>query len=96
LITAQHLRELNPDGSHSLAVYADPAPYCLPPVDLFDGRILLLPRDASPSDGVAIAPVSVRTVDAAACSSSHIWALIRTEFSTPISWADKPFDVRTH
>src|SRR5207245_1431384 len=27
-----------------LAVWAEPAPYCLPPVDLFDWRIVLLPR----------------------------------------------------
>jgi hypothetical protein len=41
---AEDLRRLSANGSHRLAVTADPAPYGLPPVDLFRWQIVRLPR----------------------------------------------------
>jgi hypothetical protein len=62
----------------TLAVFAEPAPYCLPPVDLFRWKIVLLPRNM---DGAGY-DASVRPDQ-----TIRIW----DPRLTPISWADKPF-----
>ncbi len=63
-------------GAPILATWAEPAPYCLPPCDLFDWQIMLLP----PGDaGVGSSLVTIRPID-----NSDI-------FQSPISWANKPF-----
>jgi hypothetical protein len=64
----------------TLAVYADPAPYCLPPVDLDGWKIIRLPKDYL---GLPPADVTVRPVD----SPEGI-------FWTPLSWANKKFEVQ--
>ena len=61
----------------TLAIGADPAPYRLPPVDLFAWRIVRRPA-ALPADAVNVDP----TDDAPP-----------GRVSSPISWADKPFAV---
>jgi hypothetical protein len=66
-----------------LYVQSEPAPYCLPPVNLFRWRIILLPRDgqitSSLSPGILVKPQdSIVVFDPTA---------------TPISWANKAFDV---
>jgi hypothetical protein len=63
-----------------LLVWAEPAPYCLPPVDLFDWRIVLLPRGADASAYPQHDWVSVRPID--------------VPWQQPISWANKTFDLR--
>jgi hypothetical protein len=62
-----------------LGVYADPAPYCLPPVDLEGWDIVRLPRNYDAANSPAAADVIVRPKDYPS--------------DTPISWADKQFDV---
>jgi hypothetical protein len=91
LVEAERLRKLSAGSRRTIAIYADPAPYCLPPVDLFQGPILLLPRNAGPADGIAAADLSVRAVDLP--DEDHAWLRLWT--ATPISWADKSFEVRT-
>jgi hypothetical protein len=92
LAEAERLRALNPHGAETLATYADPAPYCLPPVDLFDGKVVSLAKDADPAEGVKMGEISVRAVDISAKVDGS-WTGLFT--ATPISWADKQFDVRT-
>ncbi len=41
------LRRLADAGATTLAIDAEPAPYTLPPVDLFRWKIVLLPRDSA-------------------------------------------------
>jgi hypothetical protein len=88
LIDAAEIQSLNPGGKKSLEVYADPAPYCLPPVDLFDGKIILAPKGEKVSWD-ATADISIRTENVADDAG---W--IGLFSATPISWADKPFEVR--
>jgi hypothetical protein len=88
LVEAQRLQQLERAGTRTIAVYADPAPYCLPPIDLFGEKIVLLPRGAD-SAAIAEADVSVQAVDMPA--GENLWTWIWT--GTPISWADKPFEV---
>ena len=73
---AEALAELRQVGLESLAVFAEPAPYSLPPVDLFKWRILLLPEGYVHEAGKPPADVLVRAVD---------------DPRAKISWANKPF-----
>jgi hypothetical protein len=67
-----------------LGVYSDPAPYCLPPVDLEYWKIVRLPRGFDAQRGAAVADVIVRPEESAALfDASH----------TPISWANIQFVV---
>lgn len=59
-----------------IALIAEPAPYSTPPVDLFQRRLLLIDPQAGPPPPAWI----VRPSDQA-----------DRAFSTPISWANKPF-----
>ncbi len=64
-----------------IAVSADPAPYGLPPVDLFSWRIVLLPATGSTPDlgpdALAVRPTDRSTVG----------------LPSPIGWANKPFEI---
>jgi 4-amino-4-deoxy-L-arabinose transferase-like glycosyltransferase len=102
-VAARQLEELYARGARTLGVRADPAPYCLPPVDLTRWKILLLPADGSIPDGAAAPDVIVFPVDDLASERQvagtpyvrtgvpprHSWGRTR------ISWADKPFEIRT-
>ena len=77
-------------------MYAEPSPYCLPPVNLFRWRVLLQPLGADPREPVTGADVSVRATDVpeppgGAGVARKVAAAV---VSTPISWADKPFALR--
>jgi hypothetical protein len=101
-VAAQRLEELWARGARTLGVRADPAPYCLPPVDLTRWKILLLPADGTIPDGDAGPDVVVFPVDELEPGRQvaglpyvrigvrpvHRWA------QTRISWADKPFEIR--
>jgi hypothetical protein len=98
LALAQRLLDLNRTGHTTLAITAEPAPYSLPPVDLFEWRIELLPRGAptAPADAVF-----VRAVDALPATppppgfdrlESPEHPLLR-RFPSRISWAAKPSEV---
>ncbi|HSV14608.1 MAG TPA: glycosyltransferase family 39 protein [Tepidisphaeraceae bacterium] len=63
----------------TLAVLAEPAPYCLPPVNLFDWRIVLLPRGGDPSQLPSSDWASVWPQDVSS--------------DAPISWANKPMRI---
>ncbi|HTW94045.1 MAG TPA: hypothetical protein VMD30_04570 [Tepidisphaeraceae bacterium] len=68
----------------TLGVYADPAPYCLPPLNLIDWKILHLPPDYTRQQALQAAEVVAIPV-------SSINPLDWTQ--TPMSWANHPFDI---
>jgi hypothetical protein len=90
LTVAERLQRLS---GATMAVDAEPAPYVLPPVDLFRWKIVLLPRGVTqPAD----ADVRVDAVDLPGKDGAHVNYFIRTMLlPTPISWAAKPFRVET-
>lgn len=74
-----------------IALYAEPAPYSMPPVDLFTNRLVLLPKDHSPRDQKWV----IQAVDVAGRRPApEGYRLLPTSGSTTqISWADKPFEI---
>jgi hypothetical protein len=87
---AATLQQMQSRGATRLAVFAEPAPYCQPPVDLWRWKVLLMPRDALFSQGEKVADVSIRTVDVPPGAGWWGWIVW-----TPISWASKPFEIDT-
>jgi len=85
-IVASKLQALQPA---TIILPAEPAPYCLPPVNLFDTRLLL----AAP--GQVLSPGNdecvVRPLDRVGPGEFN--AGVIAHFITPISWADKPFEI---
>lgn len=82
-------RAIGRDSQNStLAVWAEPAPYCLPPVNVFDWRMVLEPAG---SENQLLPPgtLGVRPVDDPGSSVSVVTARV----SSPISWANKPFAI---
>jgi len=85
---AQGLSQLQHEGASTMAVFAEPAPYCLPPVDLWKWKLILLPKHATINDGLRVADVAIRTSDFPPARGA--WPLLT---ATPISWANKPFAI---
>lgn len=86
-------------GVNTLAVWVEPAPYAVPPVDLFHWKLLLMPRDRSmDSLGVEI-DAGIRAVDVVDTPtyiplSDYLWGprkRIMPFGETEMSWAAKPF-----
>ncbi len=97
---AYWLSMLHRAGARTLAVCAEPAPYSLPPVDLFAWRLVLLPRRFDLAKDSTDADVIVRAVDDLGPNGATVNGFIRQSivvqsdvFPTRISWADKPFEV---
>jgi hypothetical protein len=77
----------------TIAVWAEPAPYCMPPVDLFHWKLLLLPHGSAAPAGM----VSVRPIDEPEPTPGDARKITFTadpeRASSPISWANKPFEI---
>jgi hypothetical protein len=87
-VAAEILTSLRKPAS-VLAIWAEPAPYSLPPVDLFTWKIILLPRGTDPGQfHLGESVISVRPSDQASpASDDPAWTFV------PISWANKPFEI---
>jgi hypothetical protein len=95
---ADHIWELQQEGARTVAVWAEPAPYGVPPVDLFHTRLLLLPPEYALDAQHAPADVVARAVDIEPRHSGDNayawWSPPRwSPFPSRISWADKAFEV---
>jgi hypothetical protein len=97
LRAAELIAKMRPPGVR-IGLRAEPAPYCCPPIDLFDGPIVLLP-----SSGAAPGPedqptwVIVAADDPAALTTMRGYhRLVEATRCHPpavISWADKSFEI---
>ena len=97
---AYWLSLLQQAGGTTLAVYHEPAPWSLPPVDLFAWKLVLLPRDFDIRSDSTDADVVIRPVDDPGPNGAPAGPFVRESivghsdvFPTRISWADKPFEV---
>jgi hypothetical protein len=98
---ARRLADLKARGANTIAMPAEPAPYCLPPVDVTGWRMELLPADGETPEGEDAPDVIMRAVDelgrggdVAGTPYTRIyyggaWPWVKTR----ISWADKPFEL---
>lgn len=89
LSVAEGLETYRQHSAHppTLGLYDDPAPYNLPPVDLFGWRIVLLPRGYDPKSGDKLADVIV--------TPDEGWLDLPEGNGNLISWANKRFRVQT-
>ena len=98
LLAAQRMRSELESGARSIALWAEPAPYSFPPVDLFQYRLLLVPPDARFSLSNGPADVVTPRTDAPVfpielTANQRIAATVPPRlFAAPaISWADRSF-----
>jgi hypothetical protein len=96
VVVARRLAELHARGARTLVVRAEPAPYCLPPVDVTGWKLLLLPADGEIPEGTDVVLRAVDDQRVMYMGSAYVrnfyggaWPWIRTR----ISWADKPFEL---
>jgi hypothetical protein len=89
-----------PEHRLTLGITADPAPYCMPPVDLWRWRVLLVPRGMTLEDAARanVADVLLQAVDEPGRAGQVIGDYVELPpalrpVSPPavISWAGKPF-----
>lgn len=84
-------------GARTVGIVAEPAPYSVPPLNLFDWQIVLLPRDYQPQSDASPPDLVVRAVDhlarpAEAWAVSYDWELVNPVGNdAPMRWASKPF-----
>lgn len=96
---AKAIEQLGQTGKHRLAIIAEPAPYCVPPVDLFRWQMMLLPKDAIPPQP-DVFDAYVAAVDRARPTLVGFRRLAAEEtrgspWPARISWANKPIDLFT-
>ena len=81
-----------------LAIVAEPAPYCVPPVDLFRWQLVLLPKGQT-EPKAEVADVFVAAVDTPSATAPAGYGLAAPKQNetllppTRISWANKPIDL---
>ena len=89
-MAAARLADLLHKEEATLATLQEPAPWSLPPVDLYRWRIVLTPRGWPGDRPFPGAIATVSPADFPTNSSLAHWV-----FGTPISWADKSFRIQT-
>lgn len=102
-VAAARLEELWTRGARTIGVRADPAPYCLPPIDFTRWKVLLLPEDFKAGDGepwpdVVVFPVDDVEPSGPVAGTPYVRSTVlgnRPWGRARISWADKPIEIRT-
>ncbi len=95
--TAQILDAHRGAGAKSVGVFAELAPYAVPPVNLFDWPVVLLPKNYDPESDPHPPDVVVRAVDkldppGGSWTSRYDWDFINPVGDiAPMRWAGKPF-----
>jgi hypothetical protein len=100
MISARQLEQLRKSGARSIGVERDPAPYRLPPVNLFEWIVVKLPKDFDLKTDEPMTDVVVRPVDVLDRFPPPSRAYIRLSsrdfedvFPARISWANKPLEI---
>jgi hypothetical protein len=98
LAAADQILHMTTGKDRSIAIWVEPAPYALPPVNLFTNRLLLLPRGTrltqqnAPADLLILpADAPAPPVDAPANVLSDATFPVKGLAKRIISWADRSF-----
>ena len=90
-MAATFLRQSN---AGTLQVFAEPAPYCAPPMDLWSWRVVLTPSNSPPIGDAVLRPIDT-TADLGPVPIGYQRQVIGDERPAPITWANKPFEILT-
>lgn len=98
LRTANLLQHLGETGARTIGIHAEPAPYVMPPVDLFEQRLVLLPRAGAPAEPpdilVCVAQNEPTPCDSCVGAEYNRWpGGVRPLDVAAISWANRSFDI---
>lgn len=97
LLSAEALSNWPGPRKISVALTTEPAPYCCPPMNLFDWRLILLPRSQSPSTSSMSYNLALLSIDYPPAPSPNLQILPTSPVPrTPMSWANKYFAIYTH
>lgn len=103
LQAATVLRTINRNGAKTLMLAAEPAPYSVPPVDLWKWKLQLTPLGVRPylAANSAGSDVIVRAIDQLPDTVPTGWRRLQPALPAPllaipakISWAAKPMEIR--
>lgn len=84
-------------GARTVGVFAEPAPYVVPPLNLFDWQVVLLPKGYQPQTDPNPPDLIVRATDdlsppAENWAVRYEWEFVNTAGDpAPMRWAAKPF-----
>jgi hypothetical protein len=92
MVAGAHLQGLLNSGDKVLITRNEPAPWSLPPVDLFRWRIVLPPIGKQEHQPVVAEEVTCGPSD---LSPGDQHTIVKWLVSTPISWASKPFRIES-
>jgi hypothetical protein len=92
MVAGAHLQGLLNSGDKVLITRNEPAPWSLPPVDLFRWRIVLPPIGKQEHQPVVAEEVTCGPSD---LSPGDHHTIVKWLVSTPISWASKPFRIES-
>jgi 4-amino-4-deoxy-L-arabinose transferase-like glycosyltransferase len=85
------------DGGHVIGLWAEPAPYSMPPVDLFRRRLFLFPLNMPASPSTTSCDMLIAPTDDPSRPKPQIGGfnreVVRSAWSTPMSWANKSFEI---
>ena len=94
---ADKVDDLQTSEGPSVAIFTEPAPYSLPPVNLFEGRIALMPEDPVAAAEQMAADLIVMRLDQTGVYTfpSYRWDYHLTFLDSPtrISWANEHFAI---
>ncbi len=93
LALAADLQRAVAGGDRRVAIIAEPAPYCLPPVDLFQTELWKLAQTEPNRAGSDLLAESGDDLLVRAVDVPRDGGLGDGLTSTRISWADKPFEI---
>lgn len=89
---AEQLQNLRAEGVRTMATFAEPAPYIMPPVDLFNDRLMLVPeRPSIETDVVVILFDDDRSRLLDSYSYRRVGPRLYRGWARSISWASKRF-----
>ncbi|MDB5324472.1 MAG: hypothetical protein JWM57_41 [Phycisphaerales bacterium] len=85
---------LRQTGAGTLQMFAEPAPYAVPPADLWSWRFVLTPS-SSPPIGDAVIRAIDTVNDLGPVPIGYQRQVIGDDRPAPITWANKPFEILT-
>jgi len=103
LRSAEFAKRVIAGGAKRISIYAEPAPYSLPPINLFDVDLVLVPHGSDPQKSHPPTDTSLFLAEARFSAQPPVWYERAHQvlyglplfLDNPIGWADKHFTLVT-